>query len=141
MKVNSKFLRHTLEALASIAVAGVTLFYGLLHLGLGIPSKDLRTPFVLFVALQLVFVLVASTLNLIERLRRGDSLLFLTAFGTYLMIGWVGIVYFASKLGFLDHKDALDYYIVGGVTISLVLPLSDWIWRKRHAMRSSGRNR
>lgn len=132
--IKSKPMRFFLEALGSVAIPGMTLFYGLLHLGFGVDLRDLTVPFVAFTVLQVAFLFAYWTFDFRERLRRGDTFLFLISLMVYFIIGMGGIAYFAWKRGSCDKQDAVELWIIGIVTICVAFPVVNCIWKKRHSM-------
>lgn len=106
--------------LISLLGGSVTLFYGVLHLGLKIPLSDLVRP---FAALSVFHMLLMGAMYWVRKHQvesGGDSRPFYMVLGLYATIYWMLAVYYGIRFSFLSSEKGSEYYLFGLIFMPLV---------------------
>ncbi len=104
---------------ASTVLSGLTIFYGVIHLGLRVPLSKLKLPYLLFSILTIVlspFLYLARKHHIQSG---GDTRPFALILGAYYLLGLAIGVFFGMRVGVLSPGHATEYYVV--VILSAVL--------------------
>ncbi len=132
---NYPSLREWIRAsLISIPVVGLTLFYGVLHLGLKIPVPALLEPFAALSLCQIVFSfpMYWSRKHFVES--GGDLRLLYLTVGVYGVIFWVLVVRYGTSLSFFPAGEASYYYLLGIILMPLGATVA-YYTSKKHLLR------
>ena len=113
-----------------VPIVGLTSFYGLFHLALGIPLASLWEPYAVVSVLTLAFGpsmywAVGSYRHLRDNRKRTISVA-----GSYLWSVVAACVHYGAQVGFLAPEDTIPMYVITTTGIALACLLACHIRRK-----------
>lgn len=132
MTKNPSFSKCFYSILGALLVVTLTVFYGIGHLGLGIPIREILYPYLvqLILSIPLPFLLFWAMKSNVESGGKGTWILLITA-GVYGAAGYLVYEHYLLKFGIITSRMSWETYSLAVISLVLGIIGGHFLYKKR----------